>query len=33
MKPPDEALLLLVRQWIAKAEVNYRTALTLMYWR
>jgi hypothetical protein len=24
---------LLVRQWIAKAEVNYRTALTLMYWR
>jgi hypothetical protein len=26
MKLPDEALLLLVRQWIAKAEVNYRTA-------
>jgi hypothetical protein len=23
MKLPDEALVLLVRQWIAKAEVNY----------
>jgi hypothetical protein len=26
MKLPDEALALLVRQWIAKAEVNYRLA-------
>ena len=26
MKPPEEARLLLVRQWIAKAEINYRTA-------
>jgi HEPN domain-containing protein len=30
MKLPDEALLLLVRQWIAKAEVNYRTAERLV---
>jgi hypothetical protein len=33
MKLPDEALALLVRQWVAKAEVNYRTALTFMYCR
>jgi hypothetical protein len=30
MKLPDEALLLLVRQWIAKAEVKYRTAERLV---
>jgi HEPN domain-containing protein len=30
MKLPDEALALLVRQWIAKAEVNYRTAERLV---
>jgi HEPN domain-containing protein len=30
MKPPDEALVLLVRQWIAKAEVDYRTAERLV---
>jgi HEPN domain-containing protein len=30
MKLPDEALLLLVRQWIAKAEVNYQTAERLV---
>jgi hypothetical protein len=30
MKLPDEALLLLVRQWVAKAEVNYRTAERLV---
>jgi HEPN domain-containing protein len=30
MKQPDEARLLLVRQWIAKAEINYRTAERLV---
>jgi HEPN domain-containing protein len=30
MKLPDEALALLVRQWVAKAEVNYRTAERLV---
>ena len=30
MKLPDEALALLVRQWIAKAEVNYQTAERLV---
>ena len=30
MKPPEEALVLLVRQWIAKAEVDYRTAERLV---
>jgi hypothetical protein len=30
VKLPDEALLLLVRQWVAKAEVNYRTAERLV---
>ena len=30
MKPPDEALLALVRQWIAKADVDYRTAERLL---
>jgi len=26
MKPPDEVLLAFVRQWIAKADLDYRTA-------
>jgi HEPN domain-containing protein len=30
MKLPDEALASLVRQWIAKAEVNYQTAERLL---
>jgi HEPN domain-containing protein len=30
MKPPDEALFALVRQWIAKAELDYRTAESLL---
>jgi HEPN domain-containing protein len=30
MKPPDEALSVLVRQWIAKASVDYRTAERLL---
>ena len=30
MKPPDEALASLVRQWIAKVEVNYQTAERLV---
>jgi HEPN domain-containing protein len=30
MKPPDQVLLGLVRQWIAKADVDYRTAERLV---
>jgi HEPN domain-containing protein len=30
MKPPDDALRSLVRQWIGKAEVDYRTAERLL---
>lgn len=30
MKPPDEARLALVQQWIAKADVDYRTAERLL---
>jgi HEPN domain-containing protein len=30
MKPPDEALATLVRQWIVKADLDYRTAERLL---
>jgi len=30
MQPPDEALLSLLRQWIAKADLDYRTAERLL---
>lgn len=30
MKPPDDPLLSLVRQWAAKAEIDYRTAERLL---
>jgi HEPN domain-containing protein len=30
MKPPDEVLLAFVRQWIAKADLDYRTAERLL---
>lgn len=30
MKPPEEVLLGLVRQWIAKGEIDYRTAERLL---
>jgi hypothetical protein len=31
MKLPDEALVLLVRQWIAEAEVNYHPTRTFRH--
>ena len=30
MKPPDEALSSIVRQWTAKADIDYRTAQRLL---
>ena len=30
MKPPSEALLSIVRQWIAKADIDFRTAERLL---